>query len=68
MRAMTSASAPHRVIVNVQIDVDLHQYAADYSLVGPRSARDDLKQVVLDILRQHLQGMGIHPDNVTRQR
>ncbi|AON96727.1 hypothetical protein SEA_GENGAR_72 [Mycobacterium phage Gengar] len=68
VRAMTAPSELHRVIVNIQIDVDLHQYAADYNLVGQRSARDDLKQVVVDIVRRHLQRMGIHPDNVTRQR
>lgn len=57
-----------KVVINLAVYVDLRQYAEGFGLAGPRSARDDLKQIVLQAVRDELERMGIPRSQVDRQR
>ncbi|QPX62010.1 hypothetical protein SEA_FLAVERINT_86 [Mycobacterium phage Flaverint] len=56
-----------RVIVNLVIDVDLDRYADEYGLVGPRSARDDIKRLAMEVLRKEFARMGFDPESIQRR-
>ncbi|QDK03156.1 hypothetical protein SEA_SYDNAT_74 [Mycobacterium phage SydNat] len=49
------------------VEVDLEKYAEDYDLAGVRSARDDLKSVVLSTVKNQLELMGIPRGSVYRR-
>ncbi|QDH93697.1 hypothetical protein SSEA_SKINNY_147 [Mycobacterium phage Skinny] len=60
--------ASDRTVVNLAVDIDLWEYADSYNLAGPRSARDDIKTVVLEAARAEFKRMGYPPECVSRMR
>ncbi|AIK68940.1 hypothetical protein AVV40_gp19 [Mycobacterium phage Swirley] len=49
------------------VELDLEEYARGFGLVGARSARDDLKKIVLYTVQNELQRMGIPRGSVYRR-
>ncbi|UVK64380.1 hypothetical protein SEA_GHOULBOY_74 [Mycobacterium phage Ghoulboy] len=63
----SSTERTDRVVINLVVEVDLEKYAEDYDLAGVRSARDDLKSVVLSTVKNQLELMGIPRGSVYRR-
>ncbi|AGT11957.1 hypothetical protein SEA_BONAMASSA_75 [Mycobacterium phage Bonamassa] len=49
------------------VELDLEEYARGFGLVGARSARDDLKKIVLYTVQNELQRMGLQRCTIYRR-
>ncbi|AXC33895.1 hypothetical protein SEA_TARYNEARAL_74 [Mycobacterium phage Tarynearal] len=63
----SSTERTDRVVINLVVELDLEEYARGFGLVGARSARDDLKKIVLYTVQNELQRMGLQRCTIYRR-